>query len=97
MTKYHVKDPADLPDDTVIICTRWSNPPVMPDNVRSVCSCCGAAIQTRPHNPPKVTKICLQCAMPLMIEQAKSGEELEIAITPETAREVADHLKKQKN
>jgi hypothetical protein len=45
-----------------IICMAWSDPPVVADNVRTVCMGCGRAVQHRPQAPKAPPKVCMACA-----------------------------------
>lgn len=45
---------------------RWTDPPIMPDNIRSSCSKCGAMTQERPTNPPKPKRVCNICVADLV-------------------------------
>jgi hypothetical protein len=76
-----------------IACPAWSLPLIRPDNVRGVCSQCGATLQQRPHNPPDLVRICVSCVAAMAEE---TGEELTFGMTSETANEVREFLKRQK-
>lgn len=54
-----IVDPAKAKPDLVVV-MRWSDPPILPDNVRSTCGYCGAMTQERPH-APKGKRICAYC------------------------------------
>jgi uncharacterized protein (DUF983 family) len=49
-----------------VVCMRADeDPQYFTDNLRGVCSRCGAAIIFRPYAPKEPEKICVQCAMEL--------------------------------
>lgn len=56
-----IVDPAKTKADYLVV-MRWSDPPILPDNVRSTCSVCGHATQERPH-APKAKRICAICVV----------------------------------
>jgi hypothetical protein len=45
-----------------VVCLRWSDPPVLPDNLRGPCFLCGVPVQFRPAAPKNPKRICLRCA-----------------------------------
>lgn len=58
------------------------------DDVQAVCRECGRTVFHRPNLPP-MKVICLGCLYPMMMQQ---GEEVELAVTRETLREVRQKL-----
>jgi hypothetical protein len=86
----------DGPDDAecadVVVCRRLTQPLLMPDNHIDICSKCGEAIQHRPHVPKRPPKVCDLCAVAIM---EKEKDELVVMITPKTAEEVAEWLRKK--
>lgn len=51
--------PRRIKTDAVVV-RRWTDPPIMPDNIRSQCSMCHAMTQERPDNPHGM-RICEYC------------------------------------
>ena len=78
----------------MVICVRLTSPLKFPDNLIGICSKCGEAIQYRPHAPKMPPKICAECVGPLA-NKAAAGGKLHTIITPETAAEIAAHLRKK--
>jgi predicted amidophosphoribosyltransferase len=85
-------DEAECAD--IVVCRRLTSPLLMPDNLIDLCSKCGEAIQFRPHAPTTPPKVCDQCALPIATKHANKGE-LVTLITPKTAAEVAEWLRKK--
>jgi hypothetical protein len=71
----------DMRGVEMIVCAPATDPLYFPDNVRAVCSLCGAAVQHRPHVPPGIPLACMACTI------LKPGEDHTIVVTP---RSVAD-------
>jgi len=94
--RIEIKNRKDITPGTRIICHPWSTPLLMPDNKRAVCSQCGCTIQHRPHVPDHLVKICVECGVPMMLADA-AGDDLHIVLTPESADELHEHIKKQRN
>lgn len=46
----------------MMICIRWTMPPMYPDNQRGTCSRCGHAVQFRPYAPKRPARVCVNCA-----------------------------------
>ena len=53
----HEAEQSDL-----VVCVLESGPVYFPDDVRTVCAGCGAAIRHRPYVPKKPPKVCVLCA-----------------------------------
>lgn len=51
-----------------VICARLVDRLFLSDNITGHCSRCGHAIQFRPNVPSSGTKVCLQCAEPLLLD-----------------------------
>lgn len=77
-----------------LICVRLTQPLTLPDNLIDLCCKCGEAIQHRPHVPKRPKKVCMDCMMPDVERQARSGE-LQAQMTPESAAEFAEFLRKK--
>jgi hypothetical protein len=45
------------------VCMPWSDPPILPDNVRGSCAHCGIALQFRPDAPRRPIKVCPKCVV----------------------------------
>lgn len=83
----------DSEDVDFVICTFASDPTPFTDNVRGVCSRCGAAIQWRPYVPTKPKKVCLGCGA-----QAISDDpDPDVRITQYTADEFARYKRGKQN
>lgn len=89
-----VDNPAEAEDADCVVCIRLTQPLAMPDNVITICSKCGEAIQHRPNAPKRPPKVCFECIKPKLNKEARKGE-LEIMITKKTAHEVGDFLAKK--
>jgi hypothetical protein len=89
-----VEDPDEAEDADAVVCIRLTSPLMLPDNEIGLCSVCGEAIQFRPFGPKSPPKICWECAEPAAAASAAKGE-LVTMITPKTAAEVADYLRKK--
>lgn len=70
------------------VCARVSDVPVgyFADDLFDFCTECGEKVRFRPHGPIAPKKICVQCALPSLIE-AKSKGELEIVASAKSAKE----------
>jgi|SRR5882672_3330569 len=89
-----VDDPDDAEAADIIVCRRLTSPLLLPDNRIDLCSKCGEAIQHRPHVPKTPPKICDACALPIVMAEHAKGE-LMTMITPKTAAELAEYLRKK--
>lgn len=89
-----VDDPDEAECADSVICRRLTSPLLLPDNVIDLCSECGEAIQHRPHVPKTPPKICDLCALPIIMKHA-AKDDLVTMITPKTAAEVAEWLRKK--
>jgi hypothetical protein len=94
MNEFEIVSGDDADESDAVICVKLTSPLLMPDNLIDLCSECGEAIQHRPHIPKRPPKICIDCALPMTIAAAAKGE-LHAIITPETAADVAAHLRKK--
>lgn len=70
------------------------NPQGFTDDVYDVCDDCGAKVMLRPGGPmrPEAKIMCLDCAMPMMVQSAKDNE-LEINLVDGTREEVETLLR----
>lgn len=75
------------------VCMRVGGKPLlMADNLVGTCTECGEQIQFRPHGPTKPKKVCMECAMPIIEDQAAKGKFDAMATT-----KTLDDLKKYRN
>lgn len=90
-----VHDPDDAEDVDFVVCRRLTSPLLEPDNLIDLCCKCGEAIQHRPHIPKGPPKVCDPCIIPILDSEAEKGE-LHMMITPKTALEIEEWLRKKK-
>ncbi len=78
----------------IVVCARAEDnkPLLMPDNVMDLCSRCGCKVQLRPYVPPGPKRVCHECGLLDLQEQAQQGEEVVIMLSPKTVREVKEYL-----
>lgn len=88
-----IQNSEEAEDADYFVCIRASSYSPFKDNLFDFCCKCGEKVQFRPHGPTVPKKICFECVMPELLEEAKKGE-LEISCTEKTAQEVAKHLKR---
>lgn len=89
-----VEDPSDACDADVVVCVLLTQPLLLPDNVIDLCSMCGEAIQHRPHIPKGPALVCYPCIEPRLKSEMSKGE-LVAMITPKTATEFREFLRKK--
>ena len=75
----------------IVMCMPLAWPLTMRDNKIGVCAGCGRPIQYRPHTPPKASKMCVGCVLP-MIEATD-----EVAITKDTHADLIEYFKRSSN
>lgn len=95
MSNEVIIDDDESKDCEYVVCSRISDPLLMPDNVIGTCCKCGNQIQHRPHIPTGPPTVCVPCILPEMEAEARKGE-LGIVITTESAKELAAHLEKKR-
>lgn len=83
-------------DVDVVVCRLITDPLVFPDNLVGHCSQCFRLVQFRPHAPREPKRVCDECARPMIEKQRKSGDEVRFSITEDTARDLADFVRKGK-
>lgn len=66
---------------------------VFDDDLYGFCCKCGEEVRYRPHGPKAPRKICAECVMPDLNQQASKGE-LTILTTDEVMREVRDFFRR---
>jgi len=96
VNKFEIVDQDECEEAQYIVCCRLTQPLLFPDNLIDICCKCGEAIQHRPHVPTAPQKMCEECALPDLDREATKGN-LNIMITPKTAAEVANYIKKRAN
>ena len=60
--RFRMVSRADAENAAIMVCTPWSFPLLLSDNVRGTCSGCGIALQFRPDAPKRPMRLCLGCA-----------------------------------
>jgi hypothetical protein len=63
------------------------------DDLYDFCCKCGEKVRYRPHGPTVPKKICMECVMPELDEEAKKGE-LGILTTEKTMEEVRNFFRR---
>lgn len=94
MNKFEITEDPEASDAEFIACMRLTRPLLLPDNVLTLCCRCGEAIQHRPHIPKRLKTVCLPCIQPDLERDAAKGE-LEVQITPESAKEISAYFRKK--
>jgi hypothetical protein len=91
--KIEIVSPDEADEAECVICIPLTYPMTYPDNMVGECSRCGAALQHRPHIP-NAPLVCVPCITPELLEQQAKGD-LVVQITPKTAAEVEEYLRKK--
>ena len=73
----------DMTGVQFVVCIRADMTSDFTDNLKGLCSLCGAAVQHRPHVPPGVPLACIDCFA------ARSQETDTVVTTPRTMQELA--------
>lgn len=84
----------DGQDADFIVCSLLSDPLILPDNIISTCCKCWKLIQHRPHVPKHLRTVCMGCMIPDLNKEAAKGD-LQVVITPETAKDLAVYFRKK--
>lgn len=88
----------DGEDAVRVVCIPVTEPLAFPDNLISTCCKCGIAIQHRPNVPKGPPKICFACALDAFFDMEREPDagELNMTITPESAKEFGDYIRKKR-
>jgi hypothetical protein len=90
-----VDDDDDAESADLLVCKRLTSPLLLPDNLVSLCSQCGEAIQHRPDVPVTPQKLCEVCALPIIEAETAKGTMVAM-MTPKSMTELAAHIRKTK-
>lgn len=84
-------DDDELESADFVVCVPATIKTQFTDNIFAFCCKCDVKIQHRPHVPVAPKKICFDCAVPGMLDDAAKGE-LEVVTSKATTIEVTECL-----
>jgi len=83
-----VEDASEMEESEYMVCIKATVKTPFADNVFDLCCKCGEKVQMRPGGPTIPKPICLECAMPDMLEAEKKNE-LEVMASKEAMEALA--------
>jgi hypothetical protein len=88
-----LKEDREMPAADFIVCLPAADEFVLLDNVVAVCCHCGCKVQHRPYVPPKVKKLCTDCALAKMEEDGDA----DIRLTKQAQDDILNYLKRHRH